>query len=189
MAVQINAKPLAGFDRPLDMLVDCHRRIEHFLDVIIRVVERYASGRLDAEGRQAIAAARHYFANSAPKHAADEEQSLFPRMHAAGAIEPATSELLERLLQDHRTADDLQMRIDRLLEQWSASDEALSDDSLTTLRADLAELKGHYATHIHVEEEQLFPSAAKALTASQLSEIGAEMRARRGLNMETVRLH
>lgn len=37
MAVQINAKPLASFDRPLDMLVDCHRRVEHFLDVLIRV--------------------------------------------------------------------------------------------------------------------------------------------------------
>ena len=185
MAVQINAKPLAGFDRPLDMLIDCHRRIEHFLDVIVRVVERYASQRLDAEGRQAIAAARHYFANSAPKHAADEEQSLFPRMHSARAIEPATNELLERLQQDHRTADDLQARVDRLLERWLASDELLSDDLLSMLRADLTELKRHYATHIHVEEEQIFPMAAKALTPSQLGEIGAEMRARRGLNMES----
>lgn len=185
MAVQINAKPLAGFDRPLDMLVDCHRRIEHFLDVIVRVVERYASQRLDAEGRQALAASRHYFANSAPKHAADEEQSLFPRMHSAGAIEPAMNELLERLQQDHRTADDLQARVDRVLEQWLALDELLPADLLNTLRVDLAELKRHYAAHIHIEEEQIFPSAAKGLTTSQLGEIGAEMRTRRGLDMES----
>ena len=62
MAVQINAKPLAGFDRPLDMLIDCHRRIEHFLDLIVRVVERYASKTLDAASRQAIPAARHFYA-------------------------------------------------------------------------------------------------------------------------------
>lgn len=183
MAVQINAKPLAGFDRPIDMLIDCHRRIEHFLEVIVRVVERYDGQALDAEGRQALAAAKHYFANSAPKHTADEEQSLFPRMHAAGAIEPATNELLERLRQDHRTADDLYERIDRLLDQWLASSESLPADSLTTLRLDLAELKRHYATHIHAEEELIFPSAAKALTANQLGEMGAEMRARRGLNV------
>lgn len=185
MAVQINAKPLAGFDRPIDMLIDCHRRIEHFLDVIVRVVERYGSQALDAEGRQALAAAKHYFANSAPKHTADEEQSLFPRMHSAGAIEPSTNELLERLQEDHRTADDLYERIDRLLDQWIASGESLAESSLNTLRLDLTQLKRHYATHIHVEEEQIFPTAAKALTASQLGEMGAEMRARRGLNVET----
>jgi len=86
MTVQINAKPLAGFDRPIDMLVDCHRRIEHFLDVLIRVVARYATRALDAEGHQALAVARQYFAHSAPKHTADEEQSLFPRMRSAGVL-------------------------------------------------------------------------------------------------------
>ncbi len=184
MAVQINAKPLAGFDRPIDMLIDCHRRIEHFLDVIVRVVELYASRALDAEARQAIAAARHYFVNSAPKHTADEEQSLFPRMHAAGAFEPATYELLEQLRKDHQTADELHGRIDRLLDQWLATEQALPDDSLNSLRLDLAELKRHYAAHIHVEEEQIFPSATKGLGANQLREMGVEMRARRGLNSE-----
>ena len=185
MAVQINAKPLAGFDRPIDMLIDCHRRIEHFLDVLVRVVELYAGRVLDAEARQAIAAARHYFANSAPKHTADEEHSLFPRMHAAGAFEPATYALLERLQQEHRTADDLHAKTDQLLDQWLTSGEALPNDWLATLRSDLAELKRLYATHIHAEEEQIFPSAAKSLTASQLHEMGAEMRARRGLEMES----
>lgn len=51
------------------------------------------------------------------------------------------------------------------------------------LRLDLGELKRHYAIHIHVEEEQILPTAAKALTTSQLGEMGAEMRARRGLNV------
>ena len=44
-------------DRPIDMLIDCHRRIEHFLDVLIRVVDRYAGHALDDEGRQADLAA------------------------------------------------------------------------------------------------------------------------------------
>jgi len=186
MVVQLGAKPLAGFDRPIDMLIDCHRRIEHFLDVIVRVVELYSNQALDAEARQAITAARHYFANSAPNHTADEEQSLFPRMHSAGAFEPDTYELLDRLQQDHRTADDLHSRIDRLLDQWLATEEALSADLLTILRTDVAELQRLYATHIHTEEEQIFPSAAKALNASQLREMGAEMRARRGLNIEAL---
>ncbi|TWU45886.1 Hemerythrin HHE cation binding domain protein [Novipirellula aureliae] len=181
MTVQINAKPLADFDRPIDMLVDCHRRIEHFLGVIVRVLERYASQPLDSEARQALAAALQYFKISAPKHTADEEQSLFPRMQSVGAITPKTNELLEQLRQDHQTADELQGRIDRILEQWLASDDSLPADSLATLRADLAELKNHYAAHIHMEEEQIFPSAAKALSENQLREMGTEMRSRRGL--------
>ena len=184
MMVQINAKPLAGFDQPIDMLVDCHRRIEHFLDVMVRVVERYAARALDAEGRDALAVARQYFANSAPKHMADEEQSLFPRMRSAGSADPATCNLLEQLQQDHQTADDLHARIDLRLEEWLASDKPLTDDSLTTLRADLAALRQHYAEHILLEEEQVFPSATKLLGDDQLREVGEEMRARRGLPLD-----
>ena len=43
MAVQLGAKPEHSFDEPLGLLSDCHRRIEKFLDVMIRVLER--SGR------------------------------------------------------------------------------------------------------------------------------------------------
>ena len=31
MGIQIGAKPDSGFDDPIGMLKDCHRRIEHFL--------------------------------------------------------------------------------------------------------------------------------------------------------------
>lgn len=181
MTVQINAKPLAGFDRPLDMLVDCHRRIEHFLDVLIRVVDRSVGQPLDVEGRQALAVAREYFAHSAPKHTADEEQSLFPRMHSAGTVEPATCSLLEQLQQDHEAADDLHTRVDRTLGEWLASETSLSDDRLAALRADLTALKNLYAAHIRLEEDQVFPSAARMLSDTQLREVGEEMRARRGL--------
>ncbi|WP_146600708.1 hemerythrin domain-containing protein [Novipirellula aureliae] len=184
MTVRINAKPLAGFDRPIDMLIDCHRRIEHFLDVIVRVVERYAGQPLDAEGRRALAAAQQYFATSAPKHTADKEQSLFPRLQSVGAITVETNEMLEQLRQVHHISDELHGRIDTLLQQWLATEESLPDDLLAMLRTDLAALKDHYAAHISVEEEQIFPSAAKALSASQLREMGTEMRSRRGLDGE-----
>jgi hemerythrin-like domain-containing protein len=181
MSVQINAKPLAGFDRPIDMMIDCHRRIEHFLDVLVRVVERYTGHVLDAEGRQALGVAREYFANSAPQHTADEEQTLFPRMFSADAADPAIRGALEQLRQEHETAEDLHARVDRLLDQWLAARESLPADRLAKLRADLATLRNLYATHTHLEEEQIFPSAAKLLSDGQLREVGEEMRTRRGL--------
>jgi hypothetical protein len=42
MAIQIGAKPDSGFDDPIGMLKDCHRRIEHFLNIlcVLRIVLR-----------------------------------------------------------------------------------------------------------------------------------------------------
>jgi len=34
MAIQIGAKPDSGFDDPIGMLKDCHRRIERFLGIL-----------------------------------------------------------------------------------------------------------------------------------------------------------
>ena len=42
MGIQISAKPDSGFDDPLGMLKDCHRRIEHFLDIFCIVAETCA---------------------------------------------------------------------------------------------------------------------------------------------------
>ena len=44
MAIQIGAKPDSGFDDPIGMLKDCHRRIESFLGILCVVVDR-AQGR------------------------------------------------------------------------------------------------------------------------------------------------
>ena len=40
MAIQIGAKPDSGFDDPIGMLKDCHRRIESFLGILCVVVDR-----------------------------------------------------------------------------------------------------------------------------------------------------
>ena len=40
MAIQIGGKPDSGFDDPIGMLIDCHRRIERFLHVLCVVASR-----------------------------------------------------------------------------------------------------------------------------------------------------
>lgn len=44
MGMQIGAKPDSGFNDPIGMLKDCHRRIEHFLGILCVVAKR-AQGR------------------------------------------------------------------------------------------------------------------------------------------------
>ncbi len=95
MLLKIGAKPLAGFGEPLEMLKDCHRRIEHFLDVLCKAEQQFGDSELTDEGRRALQAAVNYFADFAPRHTADEEGSLFPRLRRSDSAE-ARAVLAER---------------------------------------------------------------------------------------------
>ena len=57
MAIQIGAKPDSGFDDPIGMLKDCHRRIERFLGILCVVVDRARGRSLTGEERDAVNAA------------------------------------------------------------------------------------------------------------------------------------
>ncbi|HEV2691229.1 MAG TPA: hemerythrin domain-containing protein, partial [Bryobacteraceae bacterium] len=96
MPIQIGQKKESDFSDPLGLLSDCHRRIERFLGVLIRICQKRNGGTMAADERQALETALTYFRNAAPKHTADEEDSLFPRMRASGRAEAAL-DCLERL--------------------------------------------------------------------------------------------
>jgi len=80
MAIQIGAKPDSGFDDPIGMLKDCHRRIESFLGILCVVIDRTQGRSLTDEEREAVKAALQYFRTGGQRHTADEEESLFPRL-------------------------------------------------------------------------------------------------------------
>jgi hypothetical protein len=82
MAIQIGAKPDSGFDNPIGMLKDCHRRIESFLGILGVVVDRAQSRSLTGEERDAVQAALQYFRTGGQRHTVDEEESLFPRLRS-----------------------------------------------------------------------------------------------------------
>lgn len=176
MAVQIGAKLDAGFDDPLGMLKDCHRRIENFLRVVCVVAERSGEDPLIAEERKAVQSALEYFRIGGRRHTQDEEESLFPRMHQAGAAESLGA--LAELEHQHREADQLHALADRLFSEWLESG-SLSAPDRTTLRNATARLRDLYADHIRVEEQIVFPLAGDCLDAGALASMGAEFRARR----------
>ena len=80
MPIVIGAKRESDFTDPIGMLGDCHRRIEMFLNVLVRVAEQAQGEALNEEQRGALETALRYFREAAPKHTADEEESLFPRL-------------------------------------------------------------------------------------------------------------
>ena len=179
MPIQIGQRPDHGFDEPLGLLSDCHRRIEHFLQVLIAVDAQASGGPLTADQRRALEASLRYFAVAAPKHTADEEASLFPRLRDTG--DPSATQalsLLETLERDHDAADADHAAVDTLARRWLESDRLSAADA-ADLRQRLARLKALYDRHIAIEDKQLFPAAARMLTDAQIREVGREMAGRR----------
>ena len=178
MPVQIGAKLDSGFDDPLGMLQDCHRRIERFLAILCDVAERAHARSLTEEEAAAIHAALTYFREGGRRHTADEEESLFPRIRAvapAGTLDP-----LDHLEDDHREADQLHDDIDRLYSDWLTAG-ALDPAHQQSMLQKTQRLRALYADHIHTEEATVFPAAARILDRDALAAVGSEFRARRNL--------
>ena len=134
---------------------------------------------LEPEARGALEASLRYFREAAPKHTADEEVSLFPRLRrlAHPQVEAAIRQL-EPLEHDHERANALHAEVDalgrRCLELGSLpAGEALHFRDL------VSQLASIYSQHIRIEDEVVFPIAGSVLSSSDKSAIAAEMAARR----------
>jgi hemerythrin-like domain-containing protein len=178
MAIQIGQKPESDFNNPLGLLSDCHRRIERFLDVLVRLCAKGAGAFLTPSETAAMEKALQYFRESAPKHTADEEQSLFPRLRKASGGQELLK-CMEMLESDHATADRDHRAVDLLGRRWIERGNLL-DVELLEMKQALQRLSHLYARHIEIEDKKLFPLAAQVLAANALAEVGGEMAERRG---------
>ena len=181
MTIQIGESPDHGFDAPMGLLSDCHRRIEKFLGAQLEVARQARGGPLSEPQREALEKALRYFANAAPWHTADEEYSLFPRLRALN--DPTVHDVLARLAkleEDHRHAETRHAEVERLIRQW-LDDEWLEPGRFEQLQRALTELRQTYQQHIAFEDQQLFPLAERVLDAEQLQVMGREMAERRGV--------
>jgi hemerythrin-like domain-containing protein len=176
MGVQIGAKPDSGFDDPIGMLVDCHRRIERFLGILCMVVERGSGGVLSDEERGAVEASLQYFHTGGKRHNADEEESLFPRLRKESL--GGTLAELEHLEEDHQAAADLHVQVESLYEQWMQGG-CLGPEQIRHLTSSTQSLKHLYTKHIALEEHSVFPRAAQVLDKNAIATIGQEFRQRR----------
>ena len=177
MPVQIGAKT-HNFTDPTGLLSDCHRRIEMFLETLA------AAGKVmgappSVDTARALQSALVYFRQAAPKHTADEEQSLFPRLR--GREEPelrSALSTLDRLEKDHEAVSPLHAEVERLAESYLENG-SLSASDVQAFQTAVARLQETYREHIRVEDFTVFPLAAHLLSDSDKSAIAQEMAARR----------
>ncbi len=178
MPVKIGFKP-HKISESLALLSDCHRRIERFLYVLITVSRHCLGIELNHEQQRAVETALQYFREAAPKHALDEEESLFPRMRAAG--DPQVERVLNRLetLEEEHAILDLHHReVESLFRLWIIRGWLFELEG-HHLRTALSKLSRMYHKHIHLEETEVFPLAKQVLKPSEIESIRHEMAARR----------
>ena len=177
MAVQIGVKT-HSFSDPTGLLSDCHRRIEMFLRSLQRVAE-VIDRPLNDDAREALESALRYFRESAPKHTADEEESLFPRLRQIDdpRIEAALA-TLHTLEADHRKTESLHAEVDAL-GLTCLRQQCLSVAEADRFRKGVDDLAAIYGDHIRVEDELVFPAAKLQLSSTQQSAIANEMASRR----------
>jgi hemerythrin-like domain-containing protein len=181
MPVKIGSRLESDFRDPIGLLSDCHRRIEYFLRGLITIAEKARGGAISPANRADFETGLRYFREAAPKHTADEEESLFPRLMQSGSqqTEPVLV-LLEHLEAEHISATNRHRIVDRLGTQW-LSQGYLSPADAELLLANLQKLRSDYENHIAFEDNQVFPLAARLLSMEELKLIGDEMAARRGV--------
>jgi hemerythrin-like domain-containing protein len=170
------SSPAAGFDQPMAMLHACHDRVRRSLQLLQRLCERVADGRIDDAVRDAARDVLRYFDQAAPHHHEDEERHVFPRVLAAGP-DPALRTAVLQLQQDH-----LQMAA-----RWARLRGPLAAlaDGQTGPHGELLEAADHfrdiYEDHLRTEDTLVFPRAASLLDVHAEHTIGEEMAARRGV--------
>lgn len=114
----------------------------------LQAVAKVIASTPEEETRRALEAALRYFREAAPKHTADEEESLFPRLRRLRSpeIESALSRL-DELEVDHRWAGPLHAEIENLGLEYLSRGE-LSESQIEKFRSCIQELSSMYMRHM-----------------------------------------
>jgi iron-sulfur cluster repair protein YtfE (RIC family) len=130
--------------------------------------------------------ALRYFREAAPKHTADEEESLFPRLRQIESADVrALMARIESLEEEHACADRSHGEVDSLGRRW-LEDGSLPPEQASRLLTLVVQLRDLYRHHIAAEDNEVFPTAAAAFSISDREAMGNEMASRRSLQMSLV---
>jgi hemerythrin superfamily protein len=181
MLMRIGQKPEHDFGEPIGILEDCHKRIHHFIQTLVTLEESVGAAPLNADDRDSLERSLRYFRKAAPRHNADEEESLFPKLQSHSDAEAeAMFARLASLAADHHWAETQHFEIDAIGSRWLSAGVLQSSD-LARLRTLVHSLSRFYARHIEIEEKEVFPAARRILSAAERHTVGREMAEKRGI--------
>ena len=165
------------FSKPLETLKACHVRIRTECGKLRSLADRVKGDGCDDEARQLAAALMRYFDTAARFHHEDEEEDLLPRMMAAATMGRGSrlTRLVADIATEHREMDKIWTELRAGLQEISAGENLpiniLSVDRFVKL----------HASHITIEETNVYPLAEMLLSREDFEQIGESMAERRGI--------
>lgn len=161
-----------GDDDALDLLLACHERIRRFIGLAARLCEDGADLTERAEAAERV---RRYFAEALPRHVADEDASLLPRLRGQ---DPAIDAALAQMHAEHEAHAPHLARLVALCQALAQDPaDAAARAALHPLATQLAD---DFAAHLALEEQVLFVGLRERLGPAGMAALLAELRARRG---------
>ncbi|OOC10882.1 MULTISPECIES: hemerythrin domain-containing protein [Thioalkalivibrio] len=178
MDLMIN-EPFPGFNRPLEVLRTCHRRLLACLERLEHLHAHVPEHGADATAQAAAQRLLHYFYSAAPHHHADEYEDLFPRLKRLGdhpASHPQLPAWLDSLTADHEALERV----------WARLEPDLLDiaEGRPASLAGAPEWVARYRRHLSLKEQAVLPLAEHLLDADQCRAIGEAMARRRDIEIE-----
>ncbi len=157
----------------VDLLLECHERIRSFIGLARRLSE--AQNVSENEIRDAAARVVRYFSESLPKHVADEEESILPRLSGRQADLDAALESMRREHEEHAPHLERLLEICRTLQVSPAR----LDETRASLAQAAVSLERDFQIHLEQEESTILPAIRSLLTHDEREAMLHELRARR----------
>jgi iron-sulfur cluster repair protein YtfE (RIC family) len=158
----------------VDVLLECHERIRAFTAMAARLAS--ASAPPPREVAEAAAKVRRYFADALPLHAADEEESILPRLRGR---DPDVDRELAAMHREHGEHEPVLARVVALCAAL-AEDPSRHAELAPELGDAAEELARHFEAHLAREEQVVFPAIRRTLGEAERARVAEELRARRG---------
>ncbi len=176
LAAQNDVKRDCGFDDPIGVLKDVHRKIKRSLHILWVIADRAAGRELTGEETAAVRSAIDCLRVDGTWHTVDEEQSLFSRLRAKTIT--GDSEDLSLIEDNRRQADRQRAIAESLYSAWLSAG-VLRPESQMRLQSCTESLKRLWERHIQLEEQIVFPRAQRVLDGQAIAAMGQEFRLRR----------
>jgi hemerythrin-like domain-containing protein len=168
---------LMDFVHPLQALAACHQRIAAHSDMLAWLARHLQLHDCDPEAQQVASFVLRFFDGAGRHHHEDEDESLFPALHAAARGEHAgrLAQFTAQLTAEHRD----------MARMWSAFRDSLEliahGERIFLRELEVDRFCKLYHAHMALEEANVFPLAGMLLGAEELAAIGKAMAARRGM--------
>lgn len=165
-----------GFDRPLELIRQTHRRLEHRCALMQRLVTHLQEQGCDTDAQASAGHVVRFFEDEMAQHHQDEEQDFYDAVVEAAPAKsrPAIAKLVAELRDEHGRLQAVWR--DVLRPQLTA----IMENRAQTLNREAVD-RCHmlYVSHVEREEQILLPIAEKRLSRARLEQLGRGMAERR----------